>query len=442
MTIIPYIDRTAPFPLDPAIRLLGKGSEGLALDFVHMRAYMRDRSKPEDAFLGDPNDLLIRAGAPVKYLAGKEGLFSTDTRLRTDHGADGSTLGLLIEEERTNLLLHTMDFTHSLWRKEGVSFSATAVPAPDGSLAFKMNERAGYGSSRVDQGGTVTAGTTYTLSVFARAGERSKLEMRTGTWGWPGRILVDLENGTLTPISAPDHCTISGPFAGWYRLSLTVTSSTTGNVTQFFVLHITDENGGISYQGDGASGLYLWGPQVEVGTNPSSHIPSQEVQGVRAADLLTIGATAFPLLEGGATIVAEFASMRPGIATQQQPAGIWGFSGAGMNATDLRYENSLKLVGRQDSAAPIQHDLGVLPPEGIFETVAIALDGQQSRASRNGEAVSVGSVPCDLSATTLLNIGSTAVHPAESGVLNGHLRSLVLIPRLLSDAELRARTSG
>src|SRR5690606_23822958 len=85
VTIVPYIDRGAPFALGPVIALLGNEKEGLALDFVNMRAYVRDRSTPENQFLGDPNGLLTYSEPSSKYVANDAGVLIPGTTLRTDH---------------------------------------------------------------------------------------------------------------------------------------------------------------------------------------------------------------------------------------------------------------------------------------------------------------------------------------------------------------------
>ena len=94
--------------------------------------------------------------------------------------------GIPVEEQRTNLLLRNQQLDDAAWIRSGLSsVTANAVAAPDGTTtAEKLIEDAGVGVGHfVYQTATIVSGTTYTQSIFAKAGERTQVAMLMGVGG-------------------------------------------------------------------------------------------------------------------------------------------------------------------------------------------------------------------------------------------------------------------
>jgi len=233
--------------------------------------------------------------------------------------------GLLIEEQRTNLLTRSEEFDNAAWAKVNTTISANAMTAPDGTLtADKLVETAVTGTKQFYRPGnvSVTNGIEYTVSIFLKAAERNLVLIQLASQAFgPGNLLnlniatqtVYMGNGTnirnINIIPYPN---------GWLRFSVTSTAIATVSsaLTDIRLSATLGDNGG--YTGDGTSGIYLWGAQLEVGAFPTSYIPTTTAAVTRNADVATITGTNFSdwwqASKGGVLVRA-----RPGTVSGTRP---------------------------------------------------------------------------------------------------------------------------
>jgi sugar lactone lactonase YvrE len=195
---------------------------------------------------------------------------------RIEHDPITSELkGLLIEEQRSNLFSNTERLDSSAWTKVRSSIVKDVEVAPDGSYtADKLIDGPasdGTTSHYISQSPSLVSGTTYTYSIFAKAAERTRIQIRIVATTQQAATF-SLDAGTSATVAgSPEHSII--PVGnGWYKCSLIAPSDTTGLVACVIRL----DTGTTSYEGDGKSGLYLWGAQLEAGAFPTSYIPSLE----------------------------------------------------------------------------------------------------------------------------------------------------------------------
>ena len=219
------------------------------------------------------------------------------------HVYNGSTWvneGLLIESEpRTNLLTYSADFSQSSWANPSAGLTLTgSQSSPSGSnTAYAAVPTIGTTGHRIGQSVSMTASTTQTLSVFVKANGYSFVRLRmqgegSDTGGVAGNTwaifnltspAVSSEGGGLTSASIEDFGD------GWYRCSITGTGTTTGTVNQqIYVLDQDYNSAHNNWAGNGTSGVYLWGAQSEVGSAPSSYIPTSGATVTRATQTLDI----------------------------------------------------------------------------------------------------------------------------------------------------------
>ena len=203
--------------------------------------------------------------------------------------------GVLIEGARTNLLVRSQEFDNASWTKTRATATADAIAAPDGTLtavAF-IEDTTAAASHEISQSvGKAASAIAYTASVYVRPAGRDWLcftlfdNSATGIRAWFNVTTGAL--GTTAAIGAGftsvSH-SIEALAGGWYRCILTATSSTVAAIRPIFYTSTAD--GSFSHTGDGTSGLYIWGAQLEAASFPSSYIPTTTAAVTRAADVLT-----------------------------------------------------------------------------------------------------------------------------------------------------------
>jgi hypothetical protein len=169
----------------------------------------------------------------------------------------GNTKGF---DDDENLLTYSEQFNDASWAKNNYNVTANATTAPDGTLTadkliainastfHDLYKSPGLGSN------------TYTLSIFAKAAEQSFIQLRIDDGVLSRVAMFNLSTGSVSSSSNVTSPTITPYPDGWYRCSITVT---TNIVNAVFGSFPTSSNA--TYSGDGVSGVFIWGAQVNEG---------------------------------------------------------------------------------------------------------------------------------------------------------------------------------
>ena len=347
--------------------------------------------------------------------------------------------GILIEEQRTNLLLWSEQFDNNTsWFKPNMPVTANATTSPDGTAnADKMAEDDATSQHYIGFLGSYTSGVTYTHSFYVKAAEKSTFVITLGTGafgGASGAATFNLATGVVSSVSGTGAtATIVNAGNGWYRCSLVQAAVTTTTNTSYISIA-----GLGSYTGTAGAGIFIWGAQLEAGAFATSYIQTLGNPGgvTRAPDQASIVAPMFsPWFNAASgTFLVEW-----------QQGGSEGVQNL-ISANDGATSNIINVQNDTSSGA------GVSPG-------ALVVNGGAPQANITGSSISAGSTNKSAFAYALNNFaysqnGAAAI-AGPSGTVptvnrmdignrvngvftNGHIRRVTYYPVRLSDLQLQA----
>jgi len=193
---------------------------------------------------------------------------------RFDHDpVTGESLGLLVEEGRTNLLQYSQEFNASYWTNGTVTVIPNTALAPDNTFtASKLVPNTSSDSTHRIRKSLGTVSGSGTLSIFLKKSEYSKAILVSADTN--SQIVVDLNSGAIlsSGVNILSSSVTQHP-NGWWRASRSVGS---GLYRYFNVYGVPDSITAYSqaFAGDGTSGIYIWAAQIEAGSFPTSYIPT------------------------------------------------------------------------------------------------------------------------------------------------------------------------
>lgn len=233
-------------------------------------------------------------GAQVNIGSTAKPYFPTTDRLNvprlTYQNGGGGCPSLLLEKQSTNLVTYSEQFDATAsWSYSECSVTANQTTSPDGTQnADKLVENSANTIHEIYQGLTLTGGTTYTNTIYAKSAERTQIAINfvSGGFGQGSQVIANLSDGTLGTITnyggvTGSTATITNVGDGWYRISLTMTPVST---TTFYADYSPAVNGNAFYQGNGTSGIYIYGAQIEASSYATSYIPTTSSSATRVAD--------------------------------------------------------------------------------------------------------------------------------------------------------------
>ena len=360
---------------------------------------------------------------------------------RFDHDpVTGESLGLLIEEARTNEVNIDIGLTSNV---TGTSLSEdSSVSKPDGTTgALKITATAGS-STHTAQRSTTSTTTNHAFSVFVKKGNHRYIGLSQGGTSNNIHVIFDTDTKTITDDGAHNSGTfVSSGFEeypnGWFRIHMV--GFTQGTTLRVFLAQNASQNGLRNWNATGNEFCYAWGIQREDGSFPTSYIPTSGVPVTRAADVADITGTNF----------SDFYNQTEGtVFAEYNHANIETFS-SNVYVFNADADNRILSLARSD-----RQYLGLVEKAGVHETeiskntgwvnnqhyktafgvannnVAMFLDGAQQ-----------GSTDTSVTLPTVNTLTIGRKPDSNNRFINGHIKRLSYFPTRLADANLQSITS-
>ena len=364
---------------------------------------------------------------------------------RFDHSYNGSnvqSLGLLIEESRSNLVTYSEDYSNNSFTSD-ILITTNTITAPDGNTTadtLTANINGGSNTCLVDKNFVSSLSTDYTYSVFLKAGTSSKSAINLYfTGGTFRQAILEITWGTTptTSLSTTEGTATSSLVAypnGWYRAIITYNSgNNTGGVSRVYVRDQGTSN--VSGQT-----VYAWGHQLETGAFPTSYIPTVASTVTRSADNASITGTNFSSWYNS----TEGSMVCNGRIIKLNPPGGQLFWAIGDSST---FNESMYLVN-DTGASNIGFNLfdggvnqfvvgGSTITDNSFNKIAVAIKLNDSSASFNSSTPTTDT-SCTLPTVNILKIGNASWGTLNT--LNGTISQLSYYPKRLTNSQLQNLT--
>jgi hypothetical protein len=360
---------------------------------------------------------------------------------RFDHNPTTfESLGLLIEEQRTNTTNYSEQFDNNWWVEARSTITANVIVSPDGTVdADKLIEDTTASNTHYIRSTaySTVSGTSYTWSIFLKAGERTKarvaLQLFLSGSAYPTtnpRVDVDLVTGTLSNAFGTIGTSITNAGNGWYRVAVSATANANA-ADQLAGVFLLDGAGEQTYTGDGYSGIFIWGAQLEAGAFVTSYIQTVASQVTRAAEAASMTGTNFSswYSQGQGTIYVETEG-------QLSTPTAWSASitdAANTEIATIRNFNNTARFGVQGVAS----GSAGATVAGVPYKAAFAFSSGNQGMSVNG-ATTLSGTTAMTSEASLLRLAN---NPAGNSFFTTRIRKLAYYPIRCTNAQLQGLTS-
>jgi hypothetical protein len=171
-----------------------------------------------------------------------------------------------------NNVQYSQDFGNAYWTKNNSSIVSNTVTAPDGTTtADQLIEDSSTGTGHNFNRPNINLPIQYTngvgVSCYVKSNTRSSFLLGWGTnsSSIDIRAIFNLSTGVITstnPYGLTMVTQLLDVGSGWYRATFHVATIYPAN--RGFFLGLVDSSGNYVYDGDGTSGIYIWGAQLEL----------------------------------------------------------------------------------------------------------------------------------------------------------------------------------
>ena len=295
------------------------------------------------------------------------GLTRFNTESRQVEVYQGTYLGWVGQDTTRNFAGHNLfsyssTFTNASWLANNSTAASNATIAPDGTgSVFTAIPSTGNTTHQLyhQTGVTVTA-VPYTFSIYVKANGYTQVRLADVSNG--NGVWFNVSAGTIGSATSGFTGTIVPISNSWYRCSITFTPSAG---SQNYGIYIGNTTETTSYTGDGTSGVFVWGAQLEQSSSAGPYVKTAGVaspiptvlSGYRIHTYTTTGTSGFTAANTGTVEVLVVGAGGAGRT----------FGGGGGGGGGVIYQTSYPVVSGQSY------------------TVFVGTGGSPGAANANGE---------------------------------------------------------
>ena len=399
----------------------------------------------DDGFFVKREFTATRGGGTNGTFVGSNGLIQTAASgnlPRIDF--TGGSPALLVEPSAQNAFIQsqTLFTSHLVQNLTTAGYENVAV-SPDGTQnaeKFVPNATNGVHGIADITSQTITSGTTYTFSCFAKSDGGTNfpfisLTLDSSTaWGATRNAIFNVVSGTIQG-SAPTGVTmrIENYGNGWYRFSATATAVGSITGTYQYRIYIPNSSATLSYAAASGNteGVLVWGVQVETGSVATSYIPTTTAPVTRNADVISVTGFTDYIGQTEGTVYLETNALVSGASD------LFCFARATTNTVSIS-KNSSNII--QATVYTSGLTLNIAAPSTVSGNVKIAVAYKTGDSALYINGVQIGTSATAFSFTaalTQININPTGFFEGSG---NQRLRTLAIYNTRLSNTELAALT--
>lgn len=424
---------------------LGYDPQDAALyDFQSAEMFVRNSADAGLEYAGPMAEKVTYPAPPAKWRRNASDLLTQSSGFVPEYDATGTNVGLSVEEQRTGLLKDAANcspFAGTAWTTGGVSSgNVTAVSSAfAGKTAYSVTGD-GVGGRFIGQVFAAATSTVHALTAIVEEGSATTFDL--GLYditaaGW-------LALGRFTWSSLTGY-TVAGTVAGWsivshgigpnggrlYSVTMYVSTGANSSVRTYYYP--------FSQNASTATSIIHYRQAEATVLDVGSPIVTDAAQVTRAADVISQALSALPDISGGFT--ARLAFRRPIQPTTSVYPRLLSFSdGTANNWIELWMAGATNVRAAVVAGGVVHFTERAVSPAGLppgtgRNVLAFSVDVAGGfRSSWNGAAPAVAGATPTMPSMTKFNVGSSY---AGDLVANSLFESLVVLPGVLSDAEIQ-----